>query len=194
MSTAVQICSDALAQINIIRPGESVAGPEMEAAVRKFTLMLSSWKAKGVVMNIIGTVAQWQPDTFYNWGAQVANNGNLYQIIRPGTSSPSGGPTGQQEAVLQYYQYEGIVDGTATWTFIGTQGPIDPSLEQPVIDCLALRLAPDYGVPIDPGLAARAKSGWTSIQAFYISAPVADTDLALKQLPSQRRWSTVPNA
>ncbi|GGD00118.1 hypothetical protein [Undibacterium terreum] len=49
--------------------------------------------------------------TLYNTvGKQVDQGGNVYQVINPGTSAASGGPTGTGNS---------IVDGTVTWKYIG---------------------------------------------------------------------------
>ena len=195
MSTALQIVNRALRRINIIEPGASVEGTELADAMDTLALMVSSWATKGVVINLVGTVPLWQPDTAYVCGNQVANNGGVYTVVSPGTSAPSGGPTGQGQSVTDDpNNYQGISDGTVTWSFTGTQGPIDPSLERGFTDLLAIELCPDYGVEPSAGLMQSAKNGWRSILAFYIQAPNADLDLAVKQVPSQRYFSTVPNA
>lgn len=68
-----------------------------------------------------GTTAAWTRDTAYAAGNTCINLGNEYVCSVPGVSAASGGPTGTGA---------GIVDGTATWDYVGAAatGVIGPSL------------------------------------------------------------------
>jgi hypothetical protein len=173
MSTALQIASDAMRKINIIGQGESADGDELLSVVRALTLMVSSWKAKGVNVDVTATVAPWHASTAYALGDQRANDGGVYTCIYPGVSASSGGPSGRGSA---------IADGSAQWAYSGSEGPIDPSLEQAVIDLLAVRIAPSFGITVAPEVIQQAAEGWSAILAFYVQAPQADTDTALKRV------------
>lgn len=52
----------------------------------------------------------WLPSIVYALGARRANAGSIYEVVTPGTSASSGGPTGNGLA---------IVDGTVTWRWLG---------------------------------------------------------------------------
>jgi hypothetical protein len=182
MSSALQICNDALEQINIIHPGEPASGADSAKAVRALNLMIAAWARDGVSISLTASVAAWAASTAYSAGVQAANGSNVYTCAGSGTSASSGGPTGTGT---------NIEDGSVLWDFYGTQGPIDASLEEALIDCLSLRLCPRFGIEPQNDLRLRAKAGWAAILAYYISAPDADTDSALKYLPSQRRYATV---
>lgn len=186
MSTALQVCNDALRKINVIEPGAAADGAELQGAIRALNLMVAGWASDGVHISIYGAVAPWMPGAYYDTGAKVSNGSGVYTCTRPGTSDTSGGPSGNGT---------GIGDGTAVWAFYGTQGPIDPSLERSLIALLAVELCPDYGVEPSPSLQKQASNAWAALLAYYISAPTpTDIDPALKALPSQRRFGVIPNA
>jgi uncharacterized phage protein gp47/JayE len=59
----------------------------------------------------------WEADTSYALGSRVTNDGNAYEATVPGISDSSGGPTGEDNV---------IVDNTVTWRFMGEgTGAID---------------------------------------------------------------------
>lgn len=63
----------------------------------------------------------WASATVVALGLRRVNGGKVYQVTVPGTTAGSGGPTGTGSA---------IVDGTATWRYLGTgTGVVDVSAE-----------------------------------------------------------------
>ncbi len=90
-----------------------------------------TWAYKGPVQNVKGTdgttkvtaehddgpggvAAAWAGSTAYVVDDYVTNNGIVYRCSVAGTSAASGGPTGTGSAP--------IVDGTASWLFVGISG------------------------------------------------------------------------
>jgi hypothetical protein len=96
-------------------------------------------------------------------------------VIEPGEAAAGGE---LEAAVAALYRM------ISSWKAKGVDAalPLAESLEAAVIDLLAMRLATEYGIEPDAGLAASAADGWQSILAAYISAPKADQDLALKRV------------
>lgn len=65
--------------------------------------------------------------------------------------------------------------------------PLDDEHIQGVAALLAARIASDYGLDIDAGIARDAEQGWSALQAEFVeSAPAAVFDTALTRIGS--RW------
>jgi hypothetical protein len=69
--------------------------------------------------------------------------------------------------------------------------PLPAKHEQGVVALLAVRLAPDYGAEASRQVQMDARDGWLSLQADYISAPLAVFDLGLTAMPSKVEPLTV---
>ena len=80
----------------------------------------------------VAPVDAWAASTQYVYNAVRSNGGNLYVCTVPGASATSGGPTGTTS---------GIVDGTATWNYVGpVQARTLPyDLEMAVLKCVVAR-------------------------------------------------------
>ena len=85
---------------------------------------------------------------------------------------------------------EDLSDGTEAltaminaWEAEGLTGdvlPLDARFEQGVVAMLAKRLAPEFGVEVDPDLRQDAKEGWDQISAAFFAVPASRFDTALK--------------
>jgi uncharacterized phage protein gp47/JayE len=60
----------------------------------------------------LATATAWAPSTALAVGAVRSNSGNCYYVVTAGTTAASGGPTGEDYAVLED-------DGTVVWQFLG---------------------------------------------------------------------------
>lgn len=85
---------------------------------------------------------------------------------------------------------EDLADGTEaltamvnSWEAEGLSGdvlPLDARFEQGVVAMLAKRLAPEFGVQVDPDLRQDAADGWSQISAAFFPVPHSRFDTALK--------------
>lgn len=82
-----------------------------------------------------------------------------------------------------------------SWDAEGLDGdtlPLDDRHEAGIIAMLAVRLAGDYGKPVDAVLEKDATDGWRRLQAAYIQPETPTFDWALIRTPSRRFPYTVP--
>lgn len=71
------------------------------------------YASDGVTCHLQGLVSQpWAGSAAFALNQQVHNGGNVYKCTTAGTSAASGGPSGTGS---------GITDGSAVWTYVGTQ-------------------------------------------------------------------------
>ncbi len=68
----------------------------------------------------------------------------------------------------------------------GDVTPFDARFEAGIIAMLAVRLAGDYGKPVDAVLADDARRGWNQIRAAFLATPEAQFDGALTLMPATR--------
>lgn len=67
----------------------------------------------------------------------------------------------------------------ASWEGKGLSGdvlPLDPRFETAIIDMLAVRIAPTYGIEPSNRLVADAADGWGTIQAAFFAVPMSRFD------------------
>lgn len=72
---------------------------------------MAKFCGKDFLIQIAYALVAWTPSTLYAVGATVSNSGNGYRCKVGGTSAASGGPSTTVSTP--------IIDGTATWEYIG---------------------------------------------------------------------------
>lgn len=84
---------------------------------------------------------------------------------------------------------DALVFGDDTNTWRKSASTLNRRYEGGVIDMLAERIAPDFGVDV-PGYVARgARDGWSAIQGAFVRPPDARFDLMLGRIASRRFYT-----
>lgn len=98
----------------------------------------------------ITTRDPWAASTAYTLGQRRRNVGNVYQVLTPGTSAGSGGPTGTDPATP-------ITDGSVIWQFLGV------GVGAAVVDAAAVVPGPTEALSGTITTIQTAVSGWTGV-------------------------------
>jgi uncharacterized phage protein gp47/JayE len=108
-STVTMTCCGTPGTVLAVSPGEQVAE---NTAGALFTSALTNAAGTPIGTNsTIASVPAWVATTAYpTVGQRVTNTGNIYQLVSPGVSAGSGGPSGTMAS---------ITDGSCTWEYIG---------------------------------------------------------------------------
>lgn len=84
----------------------------------------------------------------------------------------------------------------ASWEAEGLTGdilPIDARFENSVVDMLALRMCPYFGITPDARIERNSDKGWAQLQAAFISTPDAEFDPGLVSTLYRYETDAAPN-
>jgi len=122
---------------------------------------------QSVINSTIAAATAWAGTTGYTLGQRRTNSGNIYEVITPGTSAGSGGPSGTGT---------NITDNTVHWKFIGTgTGFVDVAMACTQVGPLAAPAATLTTI-------ATAISGWNNVynDLDAVLGRALETDAALR--------------
>lgn len=200
MSTAQEICTRALRRIGVIDSLHSASAEDSRDALAALNEMLYGWKAQGVDLLLQAEFAS--SDTLVFWVPPVALKSSVIDVLayqgtwNATTNSPSlASGTGTAGYVYRVATAGSTaLDDVSSWSvndfavFDGLdwlKGESSEILKASLIAVLARRLCDEYGMAVAPGLAFDAGNGWSTIQSYYVKAPVASFEQGLRAVPSR---------
>ena len=197
MTTARDICRNALLRLRMIAPGEPFSSADAATGLTRLNDMMHGWKAVGVN---IGHTDFVQTDTFQFFVppdglsrdalAALSDQGNWDADANTPALASATGTVGQYYRVSVAGSTE--LDDVSTWSqneravFDGVwlKGPSSRQFEQAVTAMLALDLSADYGAELPPAVVKLAQDGWRSLQARFGTAAVDNFDVGIVRTTS----------
>lgn len=200
MATALDISTRALRRLGVIDALHTLAAEDARDAVAALNEMIDGWATKGADTLKQSDFAA--ADQVVFWVPPVSLSAEAIGLVsyrgtwNASTNSPTlAGATGTTGHVYKVsVAGSTALDDVSSWSvndylvFDGAEwlkGWSSATLNGPVIAMLAMRMADEYGMQPPPTVVSDASAGWSTIQSFYVKAPTAGIDLAIRELPSR---------
>ena len=206
MTTTREIITRAMRRIRIVDAMQQPSAEDADLVLDALNDMMHAWQWDGVPIEHTDLTLT---DTFYffvppllladdvladlayqgTWDADAntptlgsgsGTSGYWYRVATAGSTTI--------DANSSWAVNDALVFGDDTETWRKSLATLSRRYEAGVIDMLAERVAPDFGVPIMPDVARGASKGWRAIQGAFVRPPNARFDTALSRLPSRRYY------
>lgn len=204
MTTTADIVTAALRRIGIMDALRQPAAADSAYVLARLNDMMHGWQDDGVPIEHTDLLLT---DTFYFFVppitladdvlADLSYQGTWDATANSPTISSGSGTTGYWyrvatagsttvDTVATWAVNDAIVFGDDTNTWRKSAATLSRRYEGGVIDMLANRVAPDFGVDAPAQVVRGAYDGWAAIQAAFVRPPNARFDLMLGRVASRR--------